>query len=164
MSDPKSQHTIPRCYLKQFVDPNTPAGHEPYVWIFDRRSRAGKKRAPKNILTETDIYTFKGRDGAKNYSLEKNLSQIESEYASVFENKISQKLPLNRSEHMVLCAFVAAMLQRTPKQKEHIERLFDQLISMTESVERAHGLPAEKSLALKEAKANAHRASIAQSV
>jgi hypothetical protein len=134
------------------------------VWIFDRSSKTGKKRAPKNILTETDIYTFKGRDGAKDYSLEKNLSQIESEYTSVFDTTIKQKLPLNRSEHMVLCAFVAAMLQRTLKQKKHIERVFDQMISMAANLEKAHGLPAKKSLELKEAKANAHRTAIVQSV
>jgi len=35
-ADPKYQRIIPQCYLKQFVDPGTPAGHEPYVWIFTR--------------------------------------------------------------------------------------------------------------------------------
>ena len=50
MSEPKRQHVIPRCYLKQFVDPKTPPGQEPYVWIFDRESKRGKKRAPQNIL------------------------------------------------------------------------------------------------------------------
>src|SRR5579863_4393420 len=107
MSEPKRQHIIPKCYLKQFVDPDTPTAQEPYVWIFDSGSKQGKKRAPKNVLTETDIYTFEGRDGTKNYSLEKSLAQIESDYASVFEEKINRHLPLNAGEHLVLCAFVA---------------------------------------------------------
>jgi hypothetical protein len=140
MSKPKNQHIIPQCYLKQFVDPNTPASQEPYVWIFDRGSRRGKKKAPKNILTETDLYTFNGRDGAKNYALERNLSQIESDYASVFEKKISRKVPLAPSDHLVLCAFVAAMLQRTIKQKENIESVFDRLIATTEKMEQATGI------------------------
>ena len=85
MSEPKNQHIIPRCYLKQFVDPATLPGQEPYVWIFERESKRGKKKAPKNILTETDLYTFSTPDGKKDYALEKTLSQIESEYALVFE-------------------------------------------------------------------------------
>ena len=32
-----------------------------------RRKRKVKKIAPKNILTETDLYTFKGEDGGKSY-------------------------------------------------------------------------------------------------
>jgi hypothetical protein len=164
MSEPKSQHVIPRCYLKQFVDPNTPPGQEPYVWIFERTSKRGKKRAPKNILTETDLYTFAVKDGKKDYALERNLSQIESEYASVFENKISRRVPLNEYEHVILCAFVAAMLQRTLKQKENIEGFFDRLITMTEDLERAHGLPPKKSLELRQTKDDAHKITIIQSV
>jgi Protein of unknown function (DUF4238) len=164
MSEPKNQHIIPKCYLKQFVDPNVSAGQEAYVWIFDRGSTTGKRRAPKNILTETDLYTFEGGDGVKDYSLEKTLSQIESEYATVFDLKLSRKLPLNRSEHIVLCAFVAAMLQRTIKQKEHIEHFYDQLISVTEGMETAHGLAPKTSLELRQAKDNAHKMAIVQSV
>jgi len=160
MSEPKSQHVIPRCYLKQFVDPNTPPGQEPYVWIFDRKSKRGRKRAPKNILIETDLYTFEVEDGKKDYALEKSLSQIESEYATVFDNTISRRVPLNEYEHVTLCAFVAAMLQRTLKQKDNIEDFFDRLSKMTEDLERQHGLPPEKSLELKHAKDNAHKLSI----
>lgn len=164
MSEPKNQHIIPRCYLKQFVDPNTPEGQEPYVWIFDRKSKTGKKKAPQNILTETDLYTFSSPDGKKDYTLEKTLSQIESEYALVFENKISKKIPLNEYEHMVLCAFVAAMLQRTLKQKENIEGFFDQLIARTEEMERAQGIPPKTSLEMRLAKEDAHKMSVVQSV
>jgi hypothetical protein len=124
MSEPKRQHIIPKCYLKQFVDPHTPTGQEPYVWIFDRGSKKGKKRAPRNILTETDLYTFSGKDGTKNYSLENSLAQIESDYASLFEQKIGQHLPLHAREHLVLCAFVAGMLQRTLKQKANFGGIF----------------------------------------
>lgn len=164
MSEPKAQHVIPRCYLKQFVDPNTPPGQEPYVWIFDRKSKRGRKRAPKNILIEADLYTFEVKDGKKDYALEKNLSQIESEYASVFENTISRRVPLNEYEHVMLCAFVAAMLQRTLKQKENIEGFFDRLITMTEDMEKAHGLPRNKSFELRQARDDAHKISIIQSV
>ena len=41
--------------------------------------------------------------------LKKSLSQIESDYASVFEKTINRKVPLNDDEHAALCFFVAAI-------------------------------------------------------
>jgi hypothetical protein len=102
MSEPKNQHIIPQCYLKQFVDPNIPPGQEPYVWIFDKGSKRGKKRAPKNILAETDFYTLKIKTGVKDYTIEKTLSQIESEYSSVFEKRMKHKLSLDDHDHIFL--------------------------------------------------------------
>ncbi len=164
MSEPKNQHIIPQCYLKQFVDPNTPAGQEPYVWIFERGTKKGKKKSPKNILSETDFYTLEVRDGEKDYTIEKTLAQIESEYATIFDRKIKKKIPLNNYEHLVLCVFVAAMLQRTLKQKENIERFLDQIISMTEEMEKVHGMPPKKSLELKREKENVHKISVIQMI
>jgi hypothetical protein len=56
------------------------------------------------------------------------------------------------------------MLRRTLRPKRNIEGFFDRLISRTEGMERAHGLPPKKSLELKQAKVDAHRVSIAQSI
>lgn len=156
MSEPKNQHIIPQCYLKQFVDPNTPAGYEPYVWIFERNTKTGKKKAPKNILAETDFYTLEGGD----YSIEKTLAQIESEYSVIFEKKIKNKLPLTPYEHAIFCAFVAAMLQRTMKQKEHIENYMDQMIGWTKQLEMVHGAEPKSSKAWGEAKKDAHKISV----
>ncbi|OJI06414.1 hypothetical protein BK004_03670 [bacterium CG10_46_32] len=160
MSELKNQHIIPQCYLKQFVDPNTPKGYEPYVWIFERGKKIGKKKAPKNILAETDFYTLKTKFGGKDYIIEQSLSQLEGEYASIFEKKIKTRLPLNNFEHVIVCAFVAAMLQRTLKQKENIEGFLDELIEMAEDMEKAHSVPPKKSLELKEEKKNAHKTSV----
>lgn len=162
MSKPKNQHIIPQCYLKQFVDPNTPSGQEPYVWIFDRGDKKGKKKAPKNILSETDFYTLKVEGGEKDYSIEESLSQLENEYSSVFEKKIKHKIPLNDYDHVVLCSFVAAMLERTQRQKENIEGFFDQLIKIADDLEKAHGAKPKKSSELKQAKEDAHKLSMVQ--
>ncbi|HEX5412374.1 MAG TPA: DUF4238 domain-containing protein [Terriglobia bacterium] len=164
MSVPKSQHTIPQCYLKQFVDLKTPPGQEPYVWIFERNSKKGRKRAPKNILTETDVYTFKGKDGGKDYVLEETLAQIEGDYTTMYERTIIRKVPLNQKEHVILCGFVAAMLQRTMKQKENIEDYFDRLKSMVENLEKAHEIPPKLSAQLEQQKENAHKMMIVQTL
>lgn len=164
MSAPKNQHFVPQCYLRQFVDPNTPIGYEPYVWIFERGSKKGKKKAPENILAKTDFYTLKLKNGGKDYSIEKNLAQIEGDYTSVFERKIKLNLPLSDEDHVILCAFVAAMLQRTLKQKEHIEKTYDQLIAKAERLEIAHGIPPKTSLKLKEQKEWAHKITLVEGV
>lgn len=164
MSEPKNQHIIPQCYLKQFVDPNVPIGHEPFVWIFEREKKVGRKKAPKNILAESDFYTLKTNIGGKDYTIEKSLSRIESEYSSIFEKKIKEKLSLNNYEHLVLCAFVAAMWQRTAKQKENINRLLEQVIGMTEEMEIAHGLSPKKSSELKSEKENTVKLSLANTI
>jgi hypothetical protein len=93
------------------------------VWIFESKSKRGKRQNVRSVLTETDVYTFQG-----DYGIEKSLAQLESEYAAIFDKKIKNKLPLEPEEHAVLCAFVAAMLQRTLKQKENIEHVMDQVI------------------------------------
>jgi hypothetical protein len=155
VSRPKNQHIIPRCYLKQFVDPHTPAGQEPYVWIFERNERRGKKRAPKNILAETDFYTLKG-----DYTIEKTLAQIESDYSVIFEKKISKRVPLSAEEHILFCAFVAAMLQRTKKQRENIEGFVDQIVEKVADLEKAHEMPPKTSEEWKAQKENAHKLSV----
>lgn len=160
MSNPKNQHIIPQCYLKQFVDPNTPVSYEPYVWIFERDSKVGKKKAPKNILAETDFYTLEGGD----YSIEKSLAQIESEYSVIFEKKIKNKLPLTPYEHAIFCAFVAAMFQRTTKQKENIEGFVGQLVDWAKQLEMVHGAEPKSSIAWEAAKKDAHKISVVEMV
>jgi Protein of unknown function (DUF4238) len=158
-NDPKNQHTIPKCYLKQFVDPKVPSNFGPCVWIFERESKRGKRKNVRSVLTETDVYTFKG-----DYSIEKSLAQLENEYSVIFEKKIKNKLPLDPYEHAVFCAFVAAMLQRTLKQKEHIENYMDQLIGWAKQLEMVHGAEPKSSLAWEAAKEDAHKMSVVKMV
>lgn len=164
MPEPKYQHIVPRCYLRQFTDPNVPSGHEPPVWIFERGSKKGRRRGVGNILAETDFYTLKLEDGGKDYSIEKNLAQIEGDYTGVFENKIRMKIPLNQEDHIALCAFVAAMLQRTLKQREYIESNYDELIAKAERLEQARGLPSRTSKKLRDQKEWAHKLSLIETI
>jgi Protein of unknown function (DUF4238) len=164
MSEPKHQHYVPQCYLREFTDPNTPSGQEPYVWIFEKGSKKGKKKAPKNILSETDIYTLKVKGGKKNYSIEKSLSNIESEYASIFRNKIRNKLPLSEYEHVIVCLFVACMLQRTTRYRDNLNNFYDQLIERAEALEKAHNADPKGSVELKKEKEDAHKLSMMQTL
>src|SRR5258707_14478644 len=112
MSNAKNQHYVPQFYLKEFVDPNTPSGQEPYVWVFSKDGKTRQRRAHKNILWETDLYTC-DVEGAKHYELERTLSKIEGDFAEIVRKKVKLRLPLAAQEHDPLCRFVATMLQRT---------------------------------------------------
>jgi len=159
---PTKQHYVPECYLRGWVDPKTPAGQEPYVWIFNRGEKVGRKKAPSNIFTETDLYTIRLKTGEKDYSIEETLSNLEGRYANIFRNKIQKHLPLSEEEHITLCVFVAAMLQRTPRYRDNMDRFHNELIEHTEAMEKSHGIDPKESEKMKEFQKNSHRMSIVQ--
>lgn len=161
MSAPKKQHYVPQCYLREWVDPKTPAEYEPYVWIFSKDGKGKEKRAPHNTFHETDLYTLE-IEGQRHYSIETSLSQLESRYAEIVRNKVKKHLPLSDEEHVVLCAFVAAMMQRTLRMKENVESFLDQVIEKIEAMEKLHDLAPEKSSELREAKRDTHKLGVIQ--
>ncbi len=157
MSEPKRQHYVPECYLKEFVDPNTPTNHEPYVWIFNKKGKERRNKAPSNILKSTDLYTIELKSGGKDYSIEKTLSALESEYARVFKNKIKKHLPLTDEEHIHFCAFVSTLMRRTLRSKDNSERFIDELIQITASFEMKNELENSRLTELLEYKKNIHK-------
>lgn len=161
MSAPKKQHYVPQCYLREFVDPKTPAGHEPYVWIFSKDGKKRKKRAPHNTFRETHLYTLE-IEGQKHYSIEASLKQLESRYAEIVRDRVKKYLSLSDEEHVILCAFVAAMMQRTLRMKENLESFLDQVIEKVEAMEKMHGLAPEKSAELRQAKKDTHKLGMIQ--
>ncbi len=161
MSAPRKQHYLPQCYLREFLDPKTPSGHEPYVWIFSKDGKKKEKRAPHNTFHETDLYTLL-IEGQKHYSIETSLAQLEGRYTEVVRNKIKKRLPLTEEEHVILCAFVAAMMQRTLRMKENLESFLDQVIEKVEAMEKMHGLGPRVSAELREAKKDSHKLGVIQ--
>src|SRR6266446_8944692 len=161
MSAPKKQHYVPQCYLREFVDPKTPAGYEPYVWIFSKAGKRKEKRAPQNAFHETDLYTLEIR-GQTHYTIETSLSQVEGQYSEIVRQKIKKHLPLAEREYVILCAFVAAMMQRTLRMKENLESTLDQVIEKVEAMEKLHGLSSDKSAELRDAKKDTHKLAVVQ--
>ena len=161
---PRDQHFVPRCYLAEFTDPATPQGQEPYVWVFNKNGKNPKKRAPKNIFTETHMYTFEF-NGEKNFSIEQSLSTMEGKYAYTFQHKIKQKKPLTEMEHAYLCAFVAAQMQRTPRFGRNYENFIQQLIDHGTQIALAHGVTdSEQVRQWKEYKKDAHKITMIDSI
>lgn len=156
------QHTIPKCYLSSFTDPNCPADHEPYIWIFDRKSEKPKKKSPKNILVENDFYTIELKNGDKDYNIETSLSMIESEFISILRNKIVNHLPIDDEEYVKIALFFGALSLRTIAQKEHWEKTFGHLIKVVEQMEKGYGLKPKKSKELKEFVPDSHKQRLAE--
>jgi len=109
----KNQHYVPMCYLKSWCDPATPQGQVPYVWIYDRDGANPKRKAPKNIFSETDLYTVVTESGTRNLVLESGLAQLESAFASLRDTKIAQNAQLSEEDRFLFCVFTAAAHART---------------------------------------------------
>jgi len=139
---PKNQHFVPKCYLSEFVDPNTPVDQEPYVWVFTKDGKNRRKKAPVNLFTENHLYTIKFK-GEKDFLIEQNLSKIEGKFANVLK-EIKKKKPLSYHDHAHLCIFIAAQLQRTLRFKKNQEDFIQQLIDHGTQISLAHGVTDSK--------------------
>jgi hypothetical protein len=99
VADPhKDQHWVPRSYLNAWCDPDCPVLYVPYVHVFRRDGAYVGRRAPKNLFTENNLYTIKGKDGARDLRLEHGLSTIEDEFARL-RPKIERREPLTPEEN-----------------------------------------------------------------
>lgn len=161
---PTKQHYVPQCYLREFVDPKTPKNQEPYVWFFNRGDRKGRKKAPSNLFTETDLYTLNLKAGGKDYFIEETLSRLEGKYAEIFRTKIKNHIPISVEEHVYLCAFTSVMLQRTLRHRDSLNRFFDELIGHTEAMEREHSIEPKESEKLKKYRENSHSLGVIQTL
>jgi hypothetical protein len=111
----ESQHYIPQFYLREFTDPETPNGYEPYVWKYEHESKKWKKKSPKNIASKPDFYSFVDQKGKRRDEIEKGLSIIEGKTASIYRNKIYNGQYLSNQEKATIAEFIAFMVTRVPK-------------------------------------------------
>lgn len=116
--DHKRQHIVSQAYLKSWADPATPNDHEPYVWLISRDRSKVQKKAPKNILHETDFYTVFGDTDFRNVALEKKLSEIESNFVRIRDRKIFLHETLTKEDMDNIVLFVATSYARTKLNKD----------------------------------------------
>lgn len=119
MKSHKRQHFVPKSYLRAWCDPETPAGHEPYVWVFAKDGSAPRHKAPSKLFRETDLYTITDPDGGRNLVLEKGLSQLEKEFARIRDGSPDAPYELDGRDRTLVVAFAAAMYLRTPTMRDH---------------------------------------------
>lgn len=134
----KKQHTIPECYLKNFID------KEGNLWILTKEDKIFIAK-PKNILTGNHFYTVKFPDGGGSFIIEDTLANIESSFISIFRAKIEKKIPLEKKERAIISMFVASMLLRT---KLHRKMWQNFLNEMKDWVQQIRQLPEENKAVL----------------
>jgi hypothetical protein len=136
MSKKRRQHVIPECYLKEWCDPLSPPGHEPYIWIISADGSSKKNKSPKKSFTETDFYTVQLADGSRNLVIEDSLSVIEDRFTRLRREAISHDHHLDPEARGLLCVFTAMMFFRTKVERRSLTKGFTDLHEMTESLEQ----------------------------
>ncbi|UVK52732.1 DUF4238 domain-containing protein [Mesorhizobium sp. AR02] len=142
----KSHHFIPKAYLSAWTDPATPADQMPYVWLFPRTGGDGRRKSPKNMFQETDMYTVAMPDGSRDLSFEHGLSQLESGMARLREDFVEQRKLLPNILRMKLSVFIAAMHSRTPRFRDHQRQQWQKILSTGDEITKqmATKTPAER--------------------
>lgn len=130
----RKQHFVPVCYLKAWCDPKAPKAQTPYVWIFDKDGSNARRKAPENILHETDMYTVEMPDGDRNLMLERGLQQLESEFSCIRKHTLKPRRCIDTAEHVLLCAFIAAAQVRVPAMRQHQKDQWERPLRMMEQM------------------------------
>ena len=120
MTAAKDQHFLPKFYLRQFVDPDTPPGMKPYVWLYDLAERRWRKRAPKNVALLRHYYAFRDEYDQLINVIEPNLATVES-LGAILIRKLAARKPLAEREQQHFSLFVALLTVRTPQSRELTE-------------------------------------------
>ncbi|MBU3145990.1 DUF4238 domain-containing protein [Clostridium sp. CF012] len=120
--DYKKQHWIPQSYLEEWCDPNTPKAYDKYVWRFKSDGSDPKKKAPKNIFFEPDMYTIQLKDGTRILDIEHGLAGLENTFANIRTNCLAKHKEINHEDRIMILAFIAASYSRTPSRREHYKK------------------------------------------
>jgi len=123
--------------LKAWCDPDAPQDQEPYVWQFARDGKSGRRRAPKKIFFESELYTLSSSDGLRDLSVEHSLAELESRFVAIREQKLLLDRALTPEEHVDVCAFIAVMHSRTPSQIDHHRSNWERAAEMGRRVRAA---------------------------
>jgi hypothetical protein len=163
VADRKRQHVIPKCYLKVWCDPRTPAGQQPYIWRVSRDGSTTQRRSPEKSFTENDRYTIKLPNGDRDLTLENTLGGIESDFIRVL-TRIRRQRPLNAVDRAKLCAFTAAMHTRTIAMGDHWKRFEQEVHEKVVTLEKQHNAPPITSLETAEMAEHAHQYLVATGI
>ena len=136
MSKHKKQHYIPKCYLKAWCDLKCPQKQTPYIWIYEKESKDGKKKSPDNFFHETDMYTILDKDGGRILDIEHGLSGLESHFTTVRNKKISRHIDLDQIEKVIVTTFMAAMHARTKSQLAHMADQWRMPLEMMDNLDK----------------------------
>jgi hypothetical protein len=136
----KDLHTVPRAYLAGFVDPDTPAGMEPYIWVYDRGAETPFRQAPKKLALRSHYYVFTDRTGDRNIAAEELLGRVEGVGLPVLRALDGGCEPssLSERERGNFAFFVGLLAVRVPRYREAIERMTGDIAKDVLQMSAAH--------------------------
>jgi hypothetical protein len=115
------QHIISRFYLGNFCDPVTPERHKPSLWVVDVQKETVKRRAPKNVATQADYYSFVRADGKQDRVVDEILEHTETAVAPVISKIRCGDFKLTKNERAYLACFMALFTTRVPLFRKFVE-------------------------------------------
>lgn len=123
----------------------------------DRLTKTSKRKSVKKLFTENNFYTIKLATGKRNLVIEDTLASIEDQYARILRNTLLKKKKMSENETAYLALFVSALWSRTIPQKKHWEKQLEQLASVTETIEKHHGIEPKHSKEIREYIPESHK-------
>lgn len=144
----KHQHYVPQSYLSAWCDPETPAEQEPYVWRYPKAGGDPRRKSPRKIFHETDMYTVNapgaGHNG-RDLRIEKTLSQLETGFVEARDKFLLPRKPLPPIQQVKLLAFFAALFARTPAARERVLAQWQPILKHMDELKAAmEALPLEE--------------------
>lgn len=141
MNRPKRHHFVPSFYLKGFTDTDE------LIWVYDRKDKVYRKLKTEDVAVQKHYYTFTEKGGEKNYEIEEYFSKVES-LAKPIIDKISKKLPIDKSDKANLSMYVALQKTRVPlyqnENDEMITKVFKKLSEHLVTQDKAQSLIEER--------------------
>lgn len=125
----RDQHTIPRAYLQKFVDPDTPEGQKPYLWVIDCKNKAIFNRSAKNLEVRKYYYSIKNTKSYHDDSPDKILQDIESRGLPVLDklDKGFEPASLKIEDRASASEFIAMFYLRVPAFHNSVERFAEEI-------------------------------------
>jgi hypothetical protein len=80
------------------------------------------------------MYTIHRADGERDLVLERGLSQLETEFAVLRKSVLTKGEALDPRQHFMICAFIAAIDNRTPARRNHWGNMWNEMRERGESL------------------------------
>lgn len=130
---PKSQHWVPRFYLRHFATPETREKDEAQIWMFSNLEGDGDERLTniKNVCARRYLYSPLDDSGRRVWALEEKLSELEAHLASLWPVLASELLDFGQDDiRRLIALFVSVMHLRSPETLHTVEDIHRRLVSV----------------------------------
>lgn len=134
MPKKERHHSIPRFYLKGFIDPH----NEPYICVYEKGNPKTIKATVENIAVHKHYYSFLTSSGNKDCeSFENAFEKMENKAALIFR-KIKNHESMNAQDRKTFAVFLALTMVRVPNYRNNIERSIGEFIKKIHIIMASH--------------------------